>query len=46
VQELLSESCLANLGLGKFDIEAVTLYIMIYGSSTVISTFVNQFRWN
>jgi hypothetical protein len=41
-KSLLSESCLANLGLAKFDVEAVTL-LMIYGSSTVISTFVNRF---
>jgi len=46
VPELFSESCVSNLGLAKFDIEAVTHYLVIYGTSLVISTFINQFGWN
>jgi len=46
VQELFSEICLSNSGLTKFDIEAVTLYKVIYGFSFVISTFINKFVWN
>jgi len=45
VQELFLEICFSNLGLAKFDMEAVTLYIMTYGSSFVISTFIYQFGW-
>ena len=46
VQELFSEICLPNLGLAKIDIEPAILYIVIYRSSFVISTFINQLVWN